>query len=216
MVGTRDALYYQLKHCRWPQRAKSMRETSNTKCLWEESTFFCHSPFSLYRALILFLFLLGNDGRLSTAVYTDIHLLLSSLHIEGLLPFGVQRYHYSEWEPFILSLSQAMGIFCYKDLNIHWATKGQIGVYRMLFCRVRWKRLSNTTMSFAKKTRSWRTAVSASRSRTQTCRLSSKKSRYGCWLKVALEYGIGWCLLASPAPFSVLLVISLPYTNNFE
>lgn len=165
-------------------------------------------------ALILFLFLLGN-GRLRTAIYTDTHLLLSSLHIEGLLPFGVQRCHYSEQESFILSLSQAMGIFCYKDLNIHWATKGQI-VYRMLFHRVRWKRLSKTTMSFAKKTRSWRTAVSASRSRIQTCRLSSKKSRYGCWLTVTLEYGIGWCLLARPAPFSVLLVISLPYTNIFE
>lgn len=69
-------------------------------------------------ALILFLFLLGN-GRLSTAIYADIHLLLSSLHIEGLLPFGVHRCHYREWESLILSLSQAMGIFRYKDLHIH-------------------------------------------------------------------------------------------------
>lgn len=71
-------------------------------------------------------------------------------------------------------------------LSSKWSNTS-VWVYGMLFRRVRWKRLSSTTVSFAEKTRSWKTAVSASRSRTQTCRLSSKRSRYGCWLGVNLE-----------------------------
>lgn len=74
------------------------------------------------------------------------------------------------------------------NLNIHSGIKDQKQACEMLFCRVRWKRLNSTTRSFAKKTSSWRTTVSASRSRTQTCRLSSRRSRYGCLLNVNLEY----------------------------
>lgn len=63
--------------------------------------------------------------------------------------------------------------------------------YGTFFHRERWKRLSNRTKSFAKKIRNWRTAVPASRSRTQTSRLSSRRSRYDCRLKVNRE-GSGW------------------------
>lgn len=47
-------------------------------------------------ALIWFVFLRGH-GRLGAAVYTDVSLLLSSLHTGGLLAFGVHGRHYSEW-----------------------------------------------------------------------------------------------------------------------
>lgn len=95
---------------------------------------------------------------------------------------------------------------CQQDLNIHWAIRSQIHVYGTFFCRVRWRKLSSTTRSFARKTGSWRTAVSASRSKTQTCRPCSKRSRYVCLLKCEWR----WWLLSSTHFFvwsdSVILV----------
>ena len=148
-------------------------------------------PFKFLWLNFLCLFFLGN-GRLSA--YGRHISLPPSLPTEGLLPLGVHRCHYSEWGSTRPSPSQHMWISCQQDLNIHWAIKSQIRVYGTFFCRVRWKKLSSTTRSFARKTGSWRTAVSASRSKTQTCRPRSKRSRYVCLLNVS--GGDGSC----PAP----------------